>query len=124
MRYTALSSLSSVALAALVTIGCETAGDAPSLIPAPEHLELRAGTFSLEPGIGLVVSDAADDELVQLAKLVADEIGTATGLAVRTGEGDSGSMRLILDPDAAGPPLTTDSPLSRDESYSLTVAST
>ena len=31
-------------------------------------------------------------------------------------------MRLILDPDAAGPLPATDSPLARDESYKLTVA--
>lgn len=122
MRYAAVLSLSSVALAALVAIGCETAGDAPSLIPAPEHLELRTGAFALEAGTRLVVSDPADDELVRLADLVADEIRAATGLGVPTGEGDSGPMRLILDPDAAGPLPATDSPLARDESYKLTVA--
>ena len=119
MRYPALSA---VVAAALVAIGCETAGDAPSLIPAPEHLELRAGAFSLDTGTRLVVSEAADAELGRLADLVAEEIRAATGLAVPTGDGDSGQILLTLDADAAGPPPTTDSPLARDESYTLTVA--
>jgi hexosaminidase len=119
MRYPALSL---VACAALVAIGCETEGGAPSLIPAPEHLELRAGAFSLDEGSEIVVSDATDGELVQLAELVGAEIRAATGLPASTGEGDSGQILLTMDADAAGPALTSDSPLARDEAYTLTVA--
>jgi len=119
MRYPALSAVVATVLA---VIGCESRGEMPSLIPAPEHLELQAGAFSLDAGTRLVVSDAADAELGRLADLVAEEIRAATGLAVPTGDGDSGQIILTMDSDAAGPPPTTDLPLARDESYTLTVA--
>jgi len=122
MRYTAVSSLSSVVLAALVTIGCGTPSDPPSLVPVPEHLELRSGVFVLDEATELVVSDAADGDLEQLAELVRTEIRAATGHPLSQGEGESGQILLTIDFDAAGPTLTTDSPLARDESYTLTVA--
>jgi len=118
MRYPALSL---VACAVLVAIGCATEGDAPSLIPAPVHFEMQTGAFSLDEAAKLAVSDAADGELVQLAELVGAEIRAATGLPLSTDEGDAGQILLTIDPDAAGPALTTDSPLARDESYALTV---
>ena len=109
MRYPALSV---VACAALVAIGCETEGDAPSLIPAPEHLEMRAGEFSLDDGSELAVSDATDGELVQLAALVGEEIRAATGLRLPSGEGDSGQILLTIDPAVTSAAVTTYVPTS------------
>ncbi len=121
MRYPALSL---VLAAALVALGCETRGERPALIPAPEHIELGSGEFSLDAGTRLVVSDAADAELGRLADLVAEEIRAATGLPLPTEKGGSDGIRLILDTDLPGVPPTTDSPLARDESYVLTVMPT
>ncbi len=121
MRYAAISAL---AAASLVAIGCESAGRTPPLIPAPEQLELRSGVFSLDQGTRLVVSDPADAELAQLADLVGAELRASTGLPVPTGGAEPGGIRLILDRSAADATPITDSPLARDESYSLTVAPT
>ncbi len=123
MRYPALSVL---AAASLVATGCETAGnsagEAPALIPAPEHIEMRAGAYSLDHDSRLTVADPTDVRLVQLADLVGAELRAATGLALATDEGDSGGIRLVLDPNAGGGTPATDSPLARDESYALIVA--
>ena len=114
--------LSAVVAAAIAVIGCESRREPPALIPAPAQLEIRSGAFVLDHETRLVVSDPADVELLQLAHLVGQEIRAATGLRVPTGDGEAGEIRLTLDPEAADRPPTSDSPLARDESYTLTSA--
>ncbi len=119
MRYPAFSA---AIAAVLVIIGCETRGETPALIPAPEHIELRAGEYALDPATRLTVSNPADAELMRLAGLVGAEIRDATGLPVLDGAGETGGIRLTLDEDAAAVAPGSDSPLARDESYTLTAA--
>jgi hexosaminidase len=117
------SSLSALAAAALIAAGCDNTGQAPALIPAPEHIELRSGGYYLADDTRLVVSDPDDDELLQLAALVGAEMWAAARVPLLIGDGEAGGIQLILDTSAGVSP-DSDSPLARDESYTLIVAPT
>ena len=108
------------ALPVLAASGCNDRPTVLSLIPAPEHLELRDGEFRAGAGTVLAVSDPGDAELVRLAEQLSVEIQGATGLSLQLGESVHGAIRLTLDAGLAADPPQPDSPLARDESYTLT----
>jgi hexosaminidase len=108
-------------LPALTVPGCGTDASAPSLIPVPEHVQVRSGEFRPNESTALSVSDASDPELAALAELVAAEVREATGLPVPAGERAANSIRLVLDPDVSTGTPASNSPLAREESYLLSV---
>ncbi len=68
----------------------------PQLIPAPQHLELAQGTFTLGPTVIVTASPLGDAELTRLAEVAANLIGaTTSNVADRQTSGPAVNLRLI-----------------------------
>jgi hexosaminidase len=120
MRLSALLMLTICLLAA----GCGPGPEPLSLIPLPESVEMTRGSFRITDAIRVAVSDADDAELLRLAESLAIPVRQATGWPVPVGgsaASDVGAIHLRLDTAAVPIAKPPDSPLTRDESYALSV---
>ena len=88
-------------LAALFLASGVAAGAEPSFVPWPKSVEMGAGTLALSPTTRIM---AASPELEPLARILAEEIRTVSGLALTTGTGQpgAGDIGIALDPALKG----------------------
>ena len=89
----------------------------PSIVPLPAEMEIGRGSFDLDDGTRIALSDPADAELRRLANFWAQPIRAATGfdlpIAGKTDEATSNIISLQLADEAAEHP----------EGYRMTVTS-
>jgi hexosaminidase len=94
-----------------LTAGCATAtaGNGPriSIIPAPVSLEAQKGSFALNSRTRIVLSDASDADLREMAEIFAAPVRAASGLPLpltaAQGEAGRGAIVLRVDPQAGAP---------------------
>jgi hexosaminidase len=94
-----------------LTAGCATAtaGNGPriSIIPAPVSLEAQKGSFALNSRTRIVLSDASDADLREMAEIFAAPVRAASGLPLpltaAQGEAGRGAIVLRVDPRPGAP---------------------
>jgi hexosaminidase len=94
-----------------LTAGCATAtagaGPRYSIIPAPASLEPGTGSFTLGSGTGIVLGDASDAELREMAELFAAPVRASSGLPLpvlaATGAETRGAIVLRVEPKDGAP---------------------
>jgi hexosaminidase len=96
----------------LVMAGCRP-GPEHSIIPKPVQVETRDGTFVLDSGTGIGLSDPTDTLLARTAEIWAAPYRAGAGLALSVSDG--GEILLSVDPAEAG---------VGEEGYRLDVAPT
>ncbi len=124
MRHPSLSILAATLTLVLPGVGCDSTVEMPMLVPKPESVVPGAGRFQLTGSTRLVVSDALDAELLRLAEGLAEPMRRATGWPVTVegpGAGEADAIRLTLEPSLDSVADLPETPLTRDESYALSV---
>jgi hexosaminidase len=97
----------------LVCLFTHGMGQDLSIIPEPVALKRNTGTFTLSNS-AVVSTPARQPEVARVAAYFNDKIKTSTGMSLRTTEGGSSGIQLILNP-------TADQKLGK-EGYTLDVA--
>jgi hexosaminidase len=124
MRHPSLSILAATLTLVLPGVGCDSTVEMPMLVPKPESVVPGAGRFQLTGSTRLVVSDALDAELLRLAEGLAEPMRRATGWPMTVegpGAREADAIRLTLEPSLDSVADLPETPLTRDESYALSV---